>query len=178
MNKDTKTIFKVFTAWQDDREEVWLRDMARQGWHLVKPGVGKYVFRRGEPQDVVYRLDYYSLWNNDEKQTYYDLFEQSGWELVGELVGWQYFRKPARAGEADEIYTDSESKIKKHTRVIILFGILLLMMGLNLINIGHMQFDSEVGRAAVTGLLSLAAVLDGYALLRTWLRVRALQSLP
>jgi hypothetical protein len=51
--------FKWFWAWQDEKEEPWLRTMSQQGYHLVsvKP-FGSYCFKHGDKTDYVYRLDY------------------------------------------------------------------------------------------------------------------------
>ena len=57
--KETIGKFKWFWAWQDEKEENWLRGMSQQGWHLLsaKP-FGFYNFESGEKKDFVYRLDY------------------------------------------------------------------------------------------------------------------------
>lgn len=177
MNAQTKTFYKIFPVWQDDREEEWLRQQARQGWHLVRPGIGSYLFQRGQPQDIVYRLDYTGATGPDERQAYFDLFQQAGWELVSELVGWQYFRKPARPGEVDQIYTDAESKIARHNRLLTLFGILTAFLAFNLFNMSRMPYPNDLGRALVLFSLTVALCLNGYALLRTYLRIRDLKGL-
>ncbi len=51
--------FKWFWAWQDEKEESWLRTMSQQGWHLVSARpFGVYYFRGGDKSDFVYRLDF------------------------------------------------------------------------------------------------------------------------
>ena len=107
---------KWFWGWQDDKEEAWLQDMARQGLHLKFPGFGSYVFLHGEPREMVYRLDFL----NDAKNrtSYLQLFHDAGWEHIGELSGWHYWRKDRRGGDSDEIFTDAESKIQKYKRLI------------------------------------------------------------
>jgi hypothetical protein len=110
--------FRIFMAWQDEEEELWLRDMARAGWHLTSvqlPGI--YTFERGEPQDMVYRLDFTPL-SRQEFLGYVRFFEDAGWEYVGEMNRWQYFRKRPKPGEDPQIYTDAESKIAKYRRVL------------------------------------------------------------
>lgn len=127
---ETKTIrkCKLFWAWQDQEEEVWLRHMAQQGYHLstlVFPTV--YEFTIGEPRDVVYRLDYTDV-KKSEIDSYLQLFQDAGWEYFDSFVGWYYFRKPADSGSTNEIYTDIESKIQKYQRllsILVIFPILL-----------------------------------------------------
>lgn len=35
--KEIRTVFRAHWAWNDDKEERWLENMARQGWHLERP---------------------------------------------------------------------------------------------------------------------------------------------
>ena len=113
---------KWFCGWNDEKEEAWLRQMACSGLHLVKlAGLARYAFQTGEPQDVVYRLDYYTG-RSGEYKNYLRLFQDDGWELVGDFVGWQYFRKPVENGETPEILTDNESKIRKYQNLLGVLG--------------------------------------------------------
>ncbi len=89
---ETMHKFKWFWAWQDDKEEFWLRTMSLKGWHLVavKP-FGSYNFKAGEKTDYTYCLDYQI--NKKDRENYLQLLQDAGWEHVGEMSGWQYFRK-------------------------------------------------------------------------------------
>jgi hypothetical protein len=126
MEKTTIRKYKWFWAWQDEAEEAWLREMSQQGWHLSSVGIPTvYDFESGEPEDVVYRLDYPSYAKMD-KEDYLQLFRDAGWECVGEMSGWHYFRQQAQPGEELEIYTDAESKISKYQRLLVFAAILML----------------------------------------------------
>ncbi len=119
MESMTVRKFKVFPAWQDDKEEAWLGKMAREGLHLTQPLFPSvYTFVRGTPPDVAYRLDYVARMSRDEFEVYLQVFRDAGWEYLGEMAGWQYFRKLVGPGEAAEIYTDAESKIRKYRRLL------------------------------------------------------------
>ena len=123
----TMTKFRWFWAWNDDKEEAWLRQMAQSGWHLTQLGFpGFYTFEQGAPRDVAYRMDFFS--GTKDKSDYLQLFRDAGWEHVGEYGSWQYFRKPVVAGEADEIFPANESKIQKYQRVIAVLVIATSMM--------------------------------------------------
>jgi len=114
---------KWFWAWQDEKEEQWLEDMSEGGYHLVSPGFfGRYEFQKGQPQRVIYRLDY--LAQNQNQEDYKQLFADAGWEHIGKFGGWQYFRKPAENQGESEIFTDVSSKIEKYRRVLIILVIL------------------------------------------------------
>ena len=134
MEKTTTRKFKWFWAWQDEAEEAWLRDMSQQGWHLSSVGIPTvYDFESGEPEDVVYRLDYPS-YSKIDKEDYQQLFKDAGWDYVGEMSGWYYFRKGAQPGEELEIYTDAESKISKYQRLLVFAAILTLPLFMAIIN--------------------------------------------
>ena len=169
-----KTIrrFKWFWAWNDDKEEAWLREMAQQGWHLVSPNYPcVYTFLQGEPRDVAYRLDY--ITSKVDRGEYLQLFQDAGWEHVGEMVGWQYFRKEAKPGENPEIFTDNESKIQKYLR---LFGFLIILTPIwiiNLIVLGDIPYEGwRLVHAVITISIS---IFWSYALLRIGLRIRQLK---
>ena len=140
--------FHWYWAWQDEKEEAWLREQSLEGLHLKNvsfPSV--YTFEEGEPTDYAYRLDYFI--DRKDMPTYLQIFEDAGWEYLGEMSGWQYFRTESVDGEAPEIYTDNASKAKKYERLI-LYLVIFLPIYLNFFNIsnrsdaGHMQIFSVI----------------------------------
>lgn len=121
--EETKRVFHLFGAWNDRKEEDWLRGMARDGWHLEKIGVFSYLFRKGEPADIVYRLDFQTGGKFDHKE-YFGIFRDAGWEHVGRSGAFYYFRTPSGGGDP-EIFTDKASRIAKYQRLLLLFLIFL-----------------------------------------------------
>jgi hypothetical protein len=122
---------KWFWAWQDDKEEQWLGEMARQGLHLNKPDFfGQYSFTQGKPQEVAYRLDF--ITSTKKKEDYYQLFKDSGWEHVGDMGGWQYWRKAIQEEVTPEIFTDADSKTQKYRRLL---GFLIILMPIYIISL-------------------------------------------
>ena len=116
--------FRWIWGWDDEKEETWLREMAGRGWHLrVGSFPPFYVFEQGEPQDVVYRIDYRTT--GKDKAHYLQLFHDAGWEHAMEHLGWQYFRQAAVDGASPEIFSDSESKVQKYERLLMFLVILL-----------------------------------------------------
>ncbi|HNT75424.1 MAG TPA: DUF2812 domain-containing protein [Anaerolineae bacterium] len=117
MTENTIRKFKWFWAWQDDKEEAWLTQMSREGWHLASLGFpGFYNFTVGEPSHYVYRLDFFT--ETKDYTHYLQLFKDAGWEHLGRWGGWQYFRILAQEGESPEIYTDPDSKVQKYRRLL------------------------------------------------------------
>ena len=116
---ETVTKIRVFTIADFKEEEVWLREMARQGLHLLRmtpPLV--YVFEKGEPRDVIYRLDFT---NNDEGGDYARMLGEFGWENCGKCMGWIYWRRDAAAlaNEAEgELFSDDASRLEMVKKVV------------------------------------------------------------
>ena len=112
--RNKKVVYKLFTAWQDEKEAAWLESMALQGWIFEDVKIFRYTFIKGEASKIRYRLDYQELKNN-ELQEYLQLFSDMGWTMVGRLNNWYYFS--TRDPHVVEIYTDQQSKIDKYRRV-------------------------------------------------------------
>ncbi|MES2760096.1 MAG: DUF2812 domain-containing protein [Pseudomonadota bacterium] len=122
MSGASVTKFKFFWADQDVEQEQWLRRMALQGLHLKKLGMLPFwTFEKGEPADIVYRVDY----NEEPKPDYKQLLQDAGWERAAEMMGWQYWRTKAVDGRAPELFTDTDSRAAKLKRV---FAVCFLCM--------------------------------------------------
>lgn len=107
---------KWFLPWQDQEEETWLEEMSRQGLRLTKAEIlGRYAFERDESKAYAYRLDYQD--SLTDEQHYLKIYEDAGWKRITTLGGWHYFQQEVKAGKVPEIFTDSETKIKKYERV-------------------------------------------------------------
>ena len=168
MTKDTITKLKWFWTWQDEKEETWLRQQSQQGWHLSALALPCfYTFTAGEKQDIVYRLDYQIFKKKEDKQAYLQLFRDTGWEYVGEMSNWQYFRKPAQEGEAQEIFSDVESKIQKYQHLI---GLMVIFLPILVVLRPDIQNSTGVG-IFYLGLM----ILYIYSMLRLIFRIGRLK---
>ncbi len=112
--RNKKIVYKLFTAWQDDKEAAWLEGMALRGWILEDVQLFRYIFTKEEAGIIRYRLDYQELKKN-ELQEYIQLFHDSGWTMVARLNNWYYFA--TRDMDVVDIYTDRQSQIDKYRRV-------------------------------------------------------------
>ncbi len=175
MSKDTVTIYKFFWAHQDVEQEQWLRAKAKEGLHLLRvPFVCGWVFRKGPPQDVVYRIDFR---NRDDG--YKRLFEDAGWECAGGVAGWHYWRRKAVAGVADEIFTDNESKIGKYRRVLMLLAVGIMPLTVMLLLSGPERFLSGLSQPTMLvfgTLITLGYPMYLYAALGLYKRIRTLRN--
>lgn len=145
MNPTISKRYRWFWPWQDEKEEQWLEEMSRTGSHLKYvhlPCV--YGFEQGVPSRYSYRLDY-MLTDKSKFNEYLQIFQDAGWEYLGEMSNWRYWRKTVQNGEPQEIFTDTESKIKKYQRLLIImafFLAFLVFMGINLIR-NQIWFEAD-----------------------------------
>jgi hypothetical protein len=151
--------------------------MAQQGWHLQSPGVfGIYTFVRGEPHNVVYRLDYKTA--DKDMAEYLQLFTDAGWDYLGTMGGWRYFRKTCAEGETAEIYTDNASKIHKYQRVFFFLVIFLPIYISSIVTMQSSAYQEGLMGGIMKGIsviVSAFMVLYAYALLRIFLRIAQLK---
>lgn len=163
--------FHWFWAWDDEKEEKWLREMALKGWHFEAVTLpGNYTFTYGEPRDDVYRLDYFT--DTKDFANYLQLFMDAGWEYKGAMNGWQYFCKTAVNGEAPEIYSDSESKMRKYQRILYLLVMLVVVFMINLNNLHRL---SGTLAEVTTFVLFLLYLFFLYAIVKLIQRVSQLK---
>jgi hypothetical protein len=177
MNGETVVRYKFHFVWQDEKEESWLREMAREGLHLVKANpFCRYVFRRGAPADIAYRLDYRRRARKDAD--YYQLFQDAGWEHVLSCMGWQYWRKAAD-GSDPQIFTDAASKADRMRRVrngLVAVGIPSMFAVTNPIYL-HRSHTISIGSYVVLAVIVAAlAGLYVYGYAKLTRRIREISS--
>jgi len=114
-----KRVRKWFWAWNDDKEEKFLEDMAADGYKLKNVSIGMYEFISSEPEKVRYQLDFKGI-NRMSEEEYLQIFEDAGWECVDTLGSWYYFRKAYDEEAPDiSIFNDNKSRLEKYRRIII-----------------------------------------------------------
>ena len=163
--------FHWFWAWEDEKEEAYLREMALGGWHFKSVTFpGYYTFEKGEARNDFYRLDFLS--NYKDKDNYLQLFADAGWSHVGEYGSWQYFRKTAIGEETPEIFTDNDSKVKKYGRVIMF---LIIFMPIYIVLLTRVNEASSTFYKIITLVLFLFLLLYSYAILMLIRRISQLK---
>ena len=122
-----KTIRKVFYVWDFEREEIWLNDMAMNGWVLESVGFCSYHFVRCEPGEYSVRLEMHAY-----DEAYVQFMRETGAEYIGRMVMWIYFRKKTADGPFD-LFSDIDSRIShldKIGKMLTITGFLNLGIGL------------------------------------------------
>ena len=124
-----KIVRKLFWAWDFEKEEQWLNEMASKGLAMVSYGFCKYEFEETEPGEYRIALELlpHGL-NHPESEQYLRFLEEAGIEQVGSWWRWIYVRKKTDGGEFT-LYSDRKSRVAHLVRIIVLIG---LAAGLNL----------------------------------------------
>ena len=106
-----KTVRKWWWAWDFEKEEKWLNDMAAEGWVLCGVGFCRYEFEMCEPGEYTVRLEFLEhLPKSREGEDYIRFLEETGAEHIGNYVRWAFFRKKCSEGSFD-IYSDLPSRV-------------------------------------------------------------------
>ena len=164
------TQYRWFWAWDFEKEEKWLNQMAAQGWALVSVGYCRYEFEACEPGSCAVRLELLdSLPGSAEGQRYLSFVEDTGAQYVGHVMRWAYFRKHAADGAFD-LYSDLDSRIRHLGRIqALLLPLFILNVGnactqtANALASGN-EWSVVPGAAAVAA--ALVSALLGYGLYR------------
>ena len=111
------TKYRLFMAWEHEKEEVWLGEMESQGWHLEAVQAVRYTFVKGEPEQYQYRLEMLpELPGHPRSKEYLDFMEEMGVEVIASYLRWVYFRKK-NDGTPFEIYSDNASRLRHLQRI-------------------------------------------------------------
>lgn len=154
-----KRVCKFFWAWDFEKEEAWLNQMALRGQALVGVGPFSYVFEEGLPGEYEIREELLeNLPSHPESQRYIRFLEETGAEYVGSYLRWAFFRKKRTEGGFD-LYSDNDSRAKHLGRIIALLTVIgLVGLGATLSNLTLFwlhRFPENLWVAMPTGLLAL-----------------------
>ena len=172
---DSKTAFKLFWAWDLDKETTWLESMERAGWRLFSTGFGFYRFTKGNPEENVYEIDF-SLVRGADRTEYFTLYRDSGWEYVTSFGNWHYFRASGDTARRRPAYTDVSSRKAKLKRVLAMLLFSILPMGffgiINPLLNGYLE-EAPI-YYAIGGFSVFIMLVCIYAALRLLFRIRRL----
>lgn len=119
-----RVIHKWFWAWNFDKVEKWLNEMASIGLCLSSASFLRYEFEDCLPGEYNFRLEMLEyLPDHPESRQYISFIEDTGAEHVTSFMRWVYFKKKTADGPFD-LFSDSTSKIRHLNRLLRLFGII------------------------------------------------------
>lgn len=100
--KEIKKLWRFYSVADYEKEEAFLNEMARAGWNLTAVGFCRYIFRRGNEGEFIYKLDMVERSESDEvKESYFNFLSDCGIRVVGDFKDWIYLQKPASEGPFD-----------------------------------------------------------------------------
>lgn len=127
--------YKLFFAWDSDKEERWLNEMASKGMNLQGVGFCRYVFEEGTPGEYQYHIEWLKNRPSDpESVSYIRFLEEAGVEYIGSFKNWIYLRKKRSDGVFD-LYSDLDSRIDHFRRIIQLILAVLAILLAYLVNV-------------------------------------------
>ena len=131
-----KRVIKLYANYE--KEEVWLNQMAANGWHCIDYVLGRYTFEKGEPGAYIYRLQILdSFPGHQDSSEYLEFLAEAGIEHFASHGRWVYLRKKSENGPF-ELFSDRESRIEHYRKIIMMLlplALLNLSFGLGLL--GH-----------------------------------------
>lgn len=159
-----------------EKEEQWVNDMEKSGWHLEKFGFGRFVFKKGEPNTFVYRNEFIGGLSKKEKEEYFELLNDSGITVVHQCFTWIYMKRAVAEGPL-ELYTDTNSKIAYYNRILYIFLALFLAnlcAGVSNIYL-NIQFDLGIFRSSIGFFNIFVAALMAIPIIKITQNKRKLQ---
>ena len=115
--KEIKKLWRFYTVADYEKEEAFLNEMARAGWNLTAVGFCRYIFRRGNEGEYIYKLDMVERTESDEvKESYFNFLTDCGILVVGEFKDWIYLQKRAADGPFD-MKNDTYAKLRQLNKV-------------------------------------------------------------
>ena len=169
--QEIKKLWRFYSVADYEKEEAFLNEMARAGWNLTAVGFCRYIFRRGNEGELIYKLDMVERSESDEvKESYFNFLCDCGIRVVGEFKDWIYLQKPASEGPFD-MKNDTYAKLRHVNKVYsfslrtvcnllrLFAGIMVILILLQLLsnNVSLSEFCS--GAMLGVGVSSLIALV-------------------
>ncbi len=115
--KEIKKLWRFYSIADYEKEEAFLNEMARAGWNLTAVGFCRYIFRRGNEGEYIYKLDMVERTESDEvKESYFNFLTDCGIRVVGDFKDWIYLQKRASEGPFD-MKNDTYTKLRQVNKV-------------------------------------------------------------
>jgi len=163
---EKKSVYRIFTIADYEREALYFREMHAKSWKLrkVSYSILLYTFEKCQLEQVSYQLDFYPM-KTSERTSYLQLFKDCGWEHITDFNSFSYFRKAHSEIESDaefEIYNDAAGKLDMVHRILRLRLLPILFFFSMLIPL-FLKLLSE--RDVFRGLVFLLTIIDCVLLL-------------
>jgi len=164
-----KRVFKVWFAWNPEKIEQYLEDMALKGWRVERVSCSQMYFRfiRNSSRKVSVCVDY----RVKPSHEYLSLLDDDGWELINQRAGWMLWCKPY-TDEKPQLFTDYQSLIDRNQKIVFFITLSLAsqfpMILSNAIGEAASRYFPHfaVGRIILFSLYALCILFMLYGLIR------------
>lgn len=150
----TKRCFNYFTIAGFEREERWLNEMSRRGWHFVSTNGLIYRFEQGQPGEYIYKIDLPDGVDASRRADYERFMAECGVEVVSRFKEWIFLRRRASEGPI-ETADNSRAQLSLINRAIgyatdVLCRLLSVFAALSVISLVVASFMEEGSSVADT----------------------------
>lgn len=171
--KEIRKIWRFYTVADYEKEEEFLNEMARAGWNLTAVGFCRYIFRRGNAGEYIYKLDMVERTESDEvKESYFNFLTDCGIRVVGDFKDWIYLQKRASDGPFDtkndtytklrqvnKVYSFSLRTVGNLLRIFVAIILVFVLLQLLLNNVRIAELcDGVILGVSVGSLIALAII--------------------
>ncbi len=171
-------IWKLFFAWDFDKEEKWLNEMAAKGLALTDVAYPcQFTFEEAEADEYTIRLELLEkMPTHPESMQYIKFIESTGAEHIGSIWKWVYFKKPKSDGDF-YIYSDYPSRIRHLNRILLVTSppaFINLWLGLSN-TIMYLADSSSAVRLSLSLANLFAGLFVGWGVIRLYMKKRKLK---
>lgn len=129
-SRNKKTRYRMYFAWNYDKEIEDLNKLSREGWQLTKGGCFYSEFEKNTDEVYRYQIDFNNT--RDDKNRYIETFEEQGWEYINSTFnGWHYFKKKYDENLTNEdyqIYVDKGEMLDRWIRLASVLIVALIVV--------------------------------------------------
>jgi len=165
--------------WRIGEHESWFSDMAKEGLHFHS--MGKYFarFKKGEPQEMEYRIEVTSTKAISDDQI--SMYEENGWDYVSSFDQFHVFASP-KSRHAVEIHTDPAEQfftLQTLNKKLIFNSIIVLLLSLLIIgmNVAVWFLDNTPVLQLVKGHVLQQTILSFFILYSVYLTIKGMLSI-
>ena len=165
--------------WRIGEHESWFSDMAKEGLHFHS--MGKYFarFKKGEPQEMEYRIEVTSTKAISDDQI--SMYEENGWDYISSFDRFHVFASP-KSRHAVEIHTDPAEQfftLQTLNKKLIFNSIIVLLLSLLIIgmNVAVWFLDNTPVLQLVKGHVLQQTILSFFILYSVYLTIKGMLSI-
>jgi hypothetical protein len=125
MVRKERGMIRIRFYFDKDSEAKWINEMSEGGWAFESFILGVYTFRRCEPGEYIYQIDFLENWAG-AGLSHKEFMNEMNVETVQKWYRWVYLRKKKSAGPF-ELYSDNESLIRHYTKIRNMFKVLAII---------------------------------------------------